>query len=253
MKEIYTLIENSVNASDKPAILLSGGLDSTILLHHLISKTNEKIYTYTMFQENVEESEEDKYYSEKIAKYYNTVHKSIKISNFLDVLHELLPLMDRPRWNIWPYWCYKEASKDKKVNIYIGEGFDEHFGGYWYKTPQTYQEYWSGVIEWSIPIHKIFCKKFGMNLETPFLTLPVEKTIAYWDPKNEKTYLREIYKGEIPEFTRIRRKNPGRLDFISMWDKEFKPYIHKEKPKTREESYSIINRYATEKWLELTK
>ena len=44
-EELLQKLRNAVKPKPKPAILLSGGLDSTILLHHLTEKSKEPIHT----------------------------------------------------------------------------------------------------------------------------------------------------------------------------------------------------------------
>jgi len=244
--DLFNAIRDSVKSMPKPAVLLSGGLDSTILLHHLKEKTKEPIHTYTIGLE-----ENDFEWGTLVAEHYGSIHRNIEVTDILPTFAKLQAHLDRPRWNLWPYWGYHAAWEDRRETVYIGEGMDEHFGGYWYKPEKTYQEYWAGVLGWSIPTHTQIAYLFGLYLEIPFLKLDVRHTRPFWDEKyKDKTPLRQIYKGIVPDFIIDRKKNPGRIDFCQIWDSEVAPHIPGPKPENRQESYALINKYVMEKWLE---
>ena len=246
-EDLLHAIGDSVVPYPKPAVFISGGLDSTILLHHLQGKTDEEIFTYSTGC-----PEENEFiYATKVAEHYGTIHKNVEIHDILPTFAELQKHLDRPRFNLWPYWCYEAALEDGRKTVYIGEGMDEHFGGYWYKPETSYQEYWAGVLEWSIPTHTQLAHLFNIKLQIPFLRLDVRQTMPYWDGEHrDKTHLRNLYKNIIPDFVVERKKNPGRLNFCKIWDREIAPHIPVSKPETRLESYKIINKWVIEKWLE---
>lgn len=239
-------LRNSVKPKPKPAILLSGGLDSTILLHHLKEKTNEEIYTYT-----IDLVDGDIERGTLIAEHYGTIHKNLGLEEIFSTFSKLQENLDRPRWNLWPYWGYKAAWEDDRETVYIGEGLDEHFGGYWYKPEKTYQEYWGSILEWSVPTHIQMAELFGIRLEIPFLLLDVRLTLPFWDEKNQdKQLLRHIYRSIIPDFVIDRKKNPGRVNFRKIWNTEVAPHIPGPMPETRIEAYKKINKWIIERWLE---
>jgi len=245
-EELLQELRDAVKPKPRPAVLLSGGLDSTILLHHLKEKTKEKIHTYTIGLED-----DDFEYGTLVAEHYNTTHKNVEIKDILPTFAKLQAHLDRPRWNLWPYWGYHAAWEDGRNTVYIGEGMDEHFGGYWYKPDQTYQEYWASVLAWSIPTHTQIAYLFGLSLETPFRRLDITQTRPFWDEKHQdKTLLRHIYNGILPDFVIERKKNPGRIDFCQIWEEEVAPHIPSPKPQNRIESYDIITKWTMKKWLE---
>jgi len=45
LREVVKMLKGRVYILPKPAVYISGGLDSTILLHHLKEKTKKEIYT----------------------------------------------------------------------------------------------------------------------------------------------------------------------------------------------------------------
>jgi len=234
-----------VKPTSHPGVLLSGGLDSTILLHHLVECSNEPVKAFTVGCGSWNESES----ARLVAEHYGVEWTYIPIKGVDAALREIVPKLTHPRWNIWPLWAYREAARQDVDNVYIAEGMDEHFSGYWYKPEATPQEYWGGVLEWSLPIHRQLAQLNGLNLHIPFISLPLKETIGSWDPERGKKALREAYKGVIPECARTRVKQPGRINFLSIWDEEFSS-LPFPKPETMEESYRILNLYVTKIWLD---
>ena len=250
-KHLVDLLRDAVQPTSKPAVLISGGLDSTILLHHLTEKTEEQIFTYTVGLPEQNEFED----AWRVAKHYESRHTEIRTDRILETFRKLIPILDKPRFNLWPCYAYEAANKDKRQNIYVGEGPDEHFGGYWERPRRTYQEYWGGTIEWSISTHMILAEHYILNLQTPFLRLDINKTLPYWiDPHDtpiDKQNLREAYKGIIPSFVLEKPKTPGRINWEipSIWEREIQPYLNVPCPKTHQEANMLVNRWITEQWL----
>lgn len=215
-----------------------------------MEKTDEEVYTYTyaFFEDDNEWPE-----ARQIAEHYGTKHTEILIKPFVARLPEIMYYMDRPRFNLQSYWLAEKAKEDGRETAYVGEGLDEHFGGYWYKTEKNYIESWIDHFQFIRPTYMAIHKIFGIRCELPFTYLPMNDTLNYWDPEREKTYLRWAYKDIIPKFAVERRKRPGRPTWKTLWERElFKIYPHLE-PKTDEEIRTILNRYATAIWLGVQK
>lgn len=248
MTILVDLIKDSVKPSPNPCVMLSGGLDSTILLHHLSEKQADSIHTYTHYW-GTDEDELDQ--ARKVAEIYNTIHHEVEIKDILATYKLIIPFTDRPhRWAFYWWFTYKRARADKRLNVYIGEGLDEHFGGYWYRPEATPQEHWSSLFEYSIPTHKHFCEAFRMTLHSPFAYLPIANTLPYFDKyTRDKNLLREYYRGVIPDFVLDRKKQPGRTPWLKIWDREVSPHIPGEKPKTRYQAQRIIWMWIMKEWV----
>ncbi len=246
---IIETLRDSVKPHPLPAVFLSGGLDSTIILHHLREKTDEEIHTYTAYW--LDYIKNETHYARKVAEHYDTVHHEVRIEDILPLYEKIIPHLDRPRFNLWPILLYRAAYNDLRETVYIGEGMDEHFGGYWEKPEATYQEYWSGVLEWSLPTHQQLAQSFDLRLETPFIKLPIEITLPYFDSKHRnKELLRSIYREYLPAHVIERKKNAGRFPWINVWDTEIEPIIGEPVPDTRHEAQHIIRKWVTQIWLE---
>lgn len=240
------MLRDAVIPYPKPAVYISGGLDSTILLHHLQEKTDENIYTYTYaFFEDDNEFEE----ARQIADYYDTRHAEVLIKPFIGRFPEILTHFDRPRFNLQTYWLAEKAAQDGIETAYLGEGLDEHFGGYWYKHDKTYIETWVDHFHFIRSTHIQNHDIFGLKCEIPFTYLPITETLPYWDSLREKTHLRKAYEGILPDFVVNRRKKPGRPTWRKLWEQELSQLYPHMKPETDAEIRALLNRYATAIWL----
>ena len=191
---LVKLIAEHVQPYEKPAVYLSGGLDSTIVLHHLREKLPQtKIYTYTAeFFTSGDELGKAK----EVAKHYNATHKVVPVDHFIETLPEILKLFDRPRFNVWPWWLARQAKLDGRKTIYIGEGSDEIFGGYYDKS---YLQAWAGQLTYIIPTYRTIHNYYNLDLETPFLRLPWKGLLDLYTPP-DKIFLKSAYKNILPDF-----------------------------------------------------
>ena len=231
-------------------VYISGGLDSTILLHHLREKTDEAIYTYTFgFPDSNNEFE----YAKKVSEFYDTKHREIMITNLLDILSEVLKYCERPRFNLWIYVLAKKAYEDRRKNCYVAEACDENFGGYYNKLTKSYLELWSDFWIWIKPSWEIVHRIFNINIHFPFAQLDFIKTYPYWDREQLKTKLREAYEGIIPSFVLERKKQAGSPNWFSLWERELSKHYPNQNPKTKGEIQFFLNHWVTKKWLEVRK
>ena len=133
-------IKKRLTTSDVPVgILLSGGLDSSLITaiasKHCISNIN----TFSIGFPSIENEEGDEFYfSDKIAQQFNTSHQKFFLSDdvLLDNLDEVISCMPEPMASQDSsafFLLGREVSKTQKV-VLSGQGADELFGGYfWYE------------------------------------------------------------------------------------------------------------------------
>jgi asparagine synthase (glutamine-hydrolysing) len=122
-----------------------------------------KIKTYSIgFQNEKNETSNEFYFSDIIAKKFKTDHRKIVMSedDFYDSLDEWIEAMGEPIGApaaVSLFWLSRIASREVKV-ILNGQGADENFGGYeWYKimrkmfdfdhAPSQFLEYYAGIKE----------------------------------------------------------------------------------------------------------
>lgn len=127
-------LKEQLSASVDVSILLSGGLDSS-LLTAIASKLKNKVKTFTFAFNN----QDEEVFSKKISDFYNTEHFFTRESEFslVDEILRMQSIFDEPFSDsscIPSYLTYKHVSKYSKAVI-TGDGADEIFFGYanWYK------------------------------------------------------------------------------------------------------------------------
>jgi asparagine synthase (glutamine-hydrolysing) len=131
------LINEHFQSKQKVAINLSGGLDSSILLHEA-AKAGHNLYTYTnFFETDNEKYNRDAILARKLAEDYGSKHTEIIITknDFLNNFTKSYTTIEEPNYNItlpaYLLTAIKEGvNGDNNRVILSGDGGDEVFGGY---------------------------------------------------------------------------------------------------------------------------
>jgi asparagine synthase (glutamine-hydrolysing) len=127
--------------SDVPVgVLLSGGLDSSLIVALLSILGHADIRTFSIGFESVGKHSGDEFqYSDLIAKHFSTSHEQIRIDGkrALEVLPAAIRAMSEPMVShdsVAFYLLSEEVAKRVRV-VQSGQGADEVFGGYsWYPS-----------------------------------------------------------------------------------------------------------------------
>ncbi len=136
-------VERRRTIADVPVgILLSGGLDSSLLVALLAEAGQSELFTFSVgFENELEEKGEEFAYSDLVAELYGTQHRRFTIPNreVLARLPEAVDAMSEPMVGqdaVAFYLLGERVSQDVKV-VQCGQGADEVFGGYfWYSQLQ---------------------------------------------------------------------------------------------------------------------
>jgi asparagine synthase (glutamine-hydrolysing) len=119
-------------------VLLSGGLDSSLITGLLAEAGTKDLRTYSIGFEAVDQEAGDEYqYSDLIARHYGTVHEKLHIpaDHLLGSLPDAIAAMAEPMVShdcVAFYLLSQAVSKHSRV-VQSGQGADEVFGGYhWY-------------------------------------------------------------------------------------------------------------------------
>ncbi len=136
--ELGQAIDRRMIADVPVGVLLSGGLDSSLVVGMLARQGQKRIETFSIGFEAVGGEEGDEFkYSDVIAREFGTKHHKIQVdaAGTLDNLEPCIRAMSEPMVshdNIGFYLLSREVSKHVKV-VQSGQGADEIFAGYhWY-------------------------------------------------------------------------------------------------------------------------
>lgn len=132
-------VERRLSAADVPVgVLLSGGLDSSLLVGLLAEYGGRTLKTYSVgFEDQPEEPGSEFEYSDPVARKFGTEHHRYRIPNreVLARLPEAIDHMAEPmvaQDAVAFYLLAEQVAQDVKV-VQSGQGADEVFGGYfWY-------------------------------------------------------------------------------------------------------------------------
>jgi asparagine synthase (glutamine-hydrolysing) len=201
-KNIYELLKDSVKRRLKnittPAILLSGGLDSSAItaLSSLISKRQVKTFSVGFEEESYSELEDARI----VAEHFNTDHYEYYVtsSDVKKILPKLVWVEDEPfadSSEIPTYYGMKMAKQHTNA-VFVGDGGDELFAGY----PKRYI-YHSLINKYLITpeiIRKCMEKIFSFKIirkcmEKIFSFIPITKELKgsenLWDEKGKLFFL----------------------------------------------------------------
>lgn len=137
-------VKRRKDIADVPVgVLLSGGLDSSLLVGLLAENGYENLKTFTVgFDDQPEEKGSEFEYSDPVAERFATEHYKFHVPNheLIDRLPEAIDNMAEPivgQDAIGFYLLGEQVSREVKV-VQSGQGADEVFGGYfWY--PQMHE------------------------------------------------------------------------------------------------------------------
>lgn len=148
VERIHNALREAVHRRNQVAdvpvgVLLSGGLDSSLLVALLAELGVSDIRTYSVgFEDAPEEAGNEFEYSDQVVARYQTRHQRFLIPNeqVLPRLPEAVEAMAEPMFGqdaVAFYLLAERVSRDIKV-VQSGQGADEVFGGYfWYPRMQA--------------------------------------------------------------------------------------------------------------------
>ena len=137
-------VKSHLSAADVPVgVLLSGGLDSSLLVALLAEAGVEDLRTFSVgFEDQPEERGSEFEYSDQVVRRYGTRHHQYSIPNdaILEHLPEAIRAMSEPmvaQDAVAFYLLAERVSREIKV-VQSGQGADEVFAGYfWYPLMQA--------------------------------------------------------------------------------------------------------------------
>ena len=131
-------VERRLIADVPVGVLLSGGLDSSLIVGLLAEQGQKGLNTFSVGFESVDEEKGDEFqYSDIIARHFDTEHHQIRVDSgkLLPALNDCIAAMSEPMVShdvIGFYLLSQRVSEHVKV-VQSGQGADEVFAGYhWY-------------------------------------------------------------------------------------------------------------------------
>ncbi len=149
-------------------VLLSGGLDSSLVAALAAERSTEPIRTFSIGYEGYANYDE-RPWAERTARHLGAEHRAYSLGKreFFETLEELLPLLDEPLGDpamIPLFFLMRQAAKEGIRVLLGGEGSDELFLGY-----RTYREYYAVEKARGLPyrnwLRNYFHKHYSENRE----------------------------------------------------------------------------------------
>jgi len=156
---LRTAVDRRLVADVDVGVLLSGGLDSSLIVGLLAEGGQRGLNTFSVGFESVGDEAGDEFqYSDIIARHYGTRHHKIHVdsaSRLLPNLPGCIRAMSEPMVShdvIGFYLLSQEVAKHVKV-VQSGQGADEVFGGYHWYPPM--QQSTDAVLDYA----RVFCDR----------------------------------------------------------------------------------------------
>lgn len=188
LRELRKALEDSVERALADAILLSGGLDTSIIAS--LAARHSSIKAYTVALEGAQSPDVD--YADLLVKRLGLNH-NLRIFD-LDELLERLPEVVKVLRTFDPmeirnstavYIGIKEAKKDGISTILTGDGCDELFAGYSFlfnlkpeQLKASLKKLWNAMSFSAVPM----AKSLDMIAKIPFLDPKVRRLASEMDP-----------------------------------------------------------------------
>jgi asparagine synthase (glutamine-hydrolysing) len=138
MAKLRVAVERRMVSDVPVGVLLSGGLDSSLIVALLAEQGQTGLTTFSIgFEAAAGETGDEFRYSDLIARQFQTTHHQIRIdrNRFIPAVHAAIGAMSEPMVShdcVAFYLLSEEVSKHIKV-VQSGQGADEIFAGYdWY-------------------------------------------------------------------------------------------------------------------------
>ena len=247
--EIMANTRNCLGTTQTVGVYVSGGIDSAIILDHVVSLS--KIYDtrVIIFAADFGLVEDECELQLNMADHYDVDINIVHIDDMCDALPEIMRILPKPRFNIWPYFMAQAAKLEGCKKIFVGEGADEIFGGY---SKKSYLEAWADSIIYIQSTYNVLHRHFGIEVCMPFMMLDWKRYLPLHENPNKRA-MRIAYQDLLPRFilNSVESGPPVYTNYLALWRKEFRDNTDIWfEPETNEEARELINLIITRIWLD---
>lgn len=223
IEKIKIALDNIPKEEKEIGVLLSGGMDSSIISAILLELKNQNYFEQDLKFFSINNSE-DTQYIELFEKTFNisATRLNYNLSELTDAeIKEVLRINETPvdLGSLFPtYVMFKELEKQNIRYIFTGDGPDELFGGY--KRIDEYDSQLSDIFYelsfYHFPRLNKLAKHFGLILKTPWVDEEIVKLAINLDfeDRKHKQILKDNFKNIIPDEIINREKRPLKNDLI---------------------------------------
>jgi asparagine synthase (glutamine-hydrolysing) len=217
-EQLNALLRESVKEhliSDVPlGLWLSGGIDSSTILHYAASASSSPIRTFSISFDGRTFNDGD--YSRQVAAHYGTRHEQLNFTEDFDLqpaIEEFAYYSDDPNADAGalPVWFLSKMTRRDVTVALSGEGADELFGGYLTyrandlarmtrRVPQSLIRFAGGVSQRILPpsddkiSFEYKVKRFLEGCQMPF-----ERAHIYWNGTFSDADKQELVNNPLPD------------------------------------------------------
>ncbi len=137
---LRTAVRRRMVADVPVGILLSGGLDSSLIVALLAEQGQRGLATFSIGFPDAGGREGDEFaFSDLVARQFDTEHRQIRVApeRVLEALPEAIRAMSEPMvsHDAVAFWLLSQAVARERKVVQSGQGADEVFGGYYWYPP----------------------------------------------------------------------------------------------------------------------
>ncbi len=215
-EELDLLIRQSVRehmTSDVPiGIWLSGGIDSSTVLHYAATETSARLKTFSVSFAGLGCDEAS--YIRDVSQQYGTEHSQFDLNagcNMRDAIEEFAYYSDEPNGDAGalPVWYLSKLSRAKTTVALSGEGADELFGGYLTYRADHIAAYARKIPQaairfalWLANSYPVSDEKIGFEYKLKRLVegclLPAGRAHAFWNGSFTETQKYAMLRAYLP-------------------------------------------------------
>ena len=134
---LQTAVERTILSKERMDVLLSGGLDSSLLVALLVDAGVENISTFSVGFDAIGEHVGNEFeYSNRVAEVFGTDHHTLRIgtSELYDAVDDAIAAMTEPMasHDVPAFYLHAQHVGKQSAGVQCGQGADEIFAGYRY-------------------------------------------------------------------------------------------------------------------------